>query len=132
MYIVNIYVNHIINNAHTEPTSGFNSNCTVNNIGLIVEVLCTCNKSIQVILQRFDEVLMKYIHTFSGNCNMLVSYNLISNGTYWVTTFNENTEGIFEREILYSDILLTSYEIVSVSTEINVTTNGANEIIRKL
>ncbi len=97
-----------------------------------MEVLCTCNESIQVILQRFDEVLMKYIYTFSGNCNMLVSYNLISNGTYWVTIFNENTEGIFESEILYSDILLTIDEIFSVTTEINVTTNGTNEIIRKL
>ncbi len=88
--------------------------------------MCTCSENIQIILHRCDDLRMKYIYAFNGTCNLSNSYSLNSSGSYWVTIFHENMEGIFEVDILFSNVVkIDGIFFSSTITEMNVTTSAA-------
>ncbi len=93
-----------------------------------------CSDNFQIILiQTSDFLHMKYLHTFSGSCNLLNNYTLNFSSYYWVTIFHESMEGIFQADILYSSAVnIDDGFSTSTLIEVNVTTSTNINIISKL
>ncbi len=93
-----------------------------------------CSDNFQIILiQTSDYLHMKYLHTFSGSCNLLNNYKLNFSSNYWVTIFHETMEGIFQADILYSSAVNVDDGLpTSTLIEVNVTTSTNINIISKL
>ncbi len=93
-----------------------------------------CSDNFQIVLiQTSDYLHMKYLHAFSGSCNLLNNYTLNFSSNYWVTIFHESMEGIFQADILYSSAVNIDDGLpTSTLIEVNVTTSTNINIISKL